>query len=114
MARTSAGKAPFDHRGLPPSPLQEEGGPPISPAGARGEGALPPGTPDSIIAAYRQAFGKMSADPEFLERGRAMSEDFVTMPHGEVARLVHKLGDTPPDAISFIDKLYKKQGLLPE
>jgi hypothetical protein len=43
-----------------------------------------------------------------------MSEDFFPMPHQQVESLIASLGSTPPDAIKFVDTLYKKQGLLPE
>jgi tripartite-type tricarboxylate transporter receptor subunit TctC len=76
--------------------------------------ALPPATPEPIVARYREAFARMSKDAEFLKRGRMMSEEFVPTAHGEVEQLVSKLGDTPPDALRFINALYKKQGLLSE
>jgi tripartite-type tricarboxylate transporter receptor subunit TctC len=76
--------------------------------------ALHPATREAVVTAYRAAFAKMSKDPEFLSRGRLMSEEFEPMTHTEVARLVDTLGNTPPDAIRFIDTLYKKQGLLSE
>ena len=76
--------------------------------------ALHPATSDHFVSVYREAFAKMSVDPDFLNRGRLMSEEFVPMDHTMVEKLITALGDTPPDAIKFIDRIYKKQGLLPE
>jgi hypothetical protein len=32
--------------------------------------ALAPGTPEGILTAYREAFGKLAAEPEFLQQGK--------------------------------------------
>jgi len=76
--------------------------------------ALPPGAPEPVADAYREAFAKMSKEPDFLDRGRKMSEEFVPMTHHEIEKLIATLGDTPPEAIKFIDNMYKKQGLTRE
>jgi tripartite-type tricarboxylate transporter receptor subunit TctC len=76
--------------------------------------ALPPGAPEPLADAYRLAFDRMSQDPEFLDRGRKMSEEFVPMTRRQVEALIEGLGDTPSEAIRFVDTLYKKQGLLAE
>jgi hypothetical protein len=76
--------------------------------------ALPPATPEPIAARYRDVFARMSKDAGFLDRGRVMSEDFIPVTHVAAERLVSQLGATPPDALKFIDGLYRKQGLLSE
>src|SRR5262245_29152089 len=46
--------------------------------------ALPPNPPKVMLDAYRDAYGKMMQDAEFVERGRKMSDDFEPWPHTEV------------------------------
>jgi tripartite-type tricarboxylate transporter receptor subunit TctC len=73
--------------------------------------ALPPHTPQPMIEAYRAAFAKVMADPEFAERGRKMSEDFEPMSSDEVKSLVDTLGSTPTEAIGYMSVMLRKQGL---
>jgi tripartite-type tricarboxylate transporter receptor subunit TctC len=73
--------------------------------------ALPPHTPQPILDAYRAAFAKAMADPEFAQRGRTMSEDFEPMASDEVKSLVDTLGGTPAEAIGYISAMLRKQGL---
>src|SRR4051812_30095158 len=73
--------------------------------------ALPPGTPEPILKAYREAFAKMTKDPEFLEKGRKMSEDFEPQQGVDVEGLLKILGNTTPDALDYIKKMLKGQGI---
>lgn len=73
--------------------------------------ALPAGTPDAIVAAYREAFLKASQDPEFLERSKKVSQDFEMQPASDVEVLVRTLDNTPPEAFEYISGMLKKQGL---
>ncbi len=77
--------------------------------------SLPPNTPPEIVATYRQAFQKMLADPEFLEKGKRISEDIGPMSHEDVALLV-KTADArlTPTAETFIRTLLTKQGIRPK
>jgi hypothetical protein len=61
--------------------------------------ALPPRSPAPMLANYREAFAKMVRDPQFIDRGKAISDDFEPMSHGDVEALIHRLGRTPPQAI---------------
>jgi tripartite-type tricarboxylate transporter receptor subunit TctC len=72
---------------------------------------LVPGTPAPIVAAYREAYAKTSADPEFVELGRRISEDFGPMSSGDVELLVHALADTPPEVMDYLSTMLAKQGL---
>jgi tripartite-type tricarboxylate transporter receptor subunit TctC len=72
---------------------------------------LPPATPSEVTRVYRDAFAKMAADEEFLERGTKISEDFTPMPHDDVEGLVQKLAATTPEAVKYINALLRKQGL---
>lgn len=73
--------------------------------------ALPPGTPQPIVAAYRDAFQKLSTDKDFLELGKKISEDFETQDGPSVANLIKTLGETSPEAIAYIKTMLKSQGI---
>ncbi len=73
--------------------------------------ALPPGTPEPIVKVYREAFQKMAKDKEFLELGKKISQDFETQTGPEVGGLIKTLGETPPEAIAYINTMLKGQGL---
>ena len=49
--------------------------------------------------------------PEFLDRARKISEDFMPMSSGDVETLIHRLGSLPPQAIDFMTVILRKQGL---
>jgi tripartite-type tricarboxylate transporter receptor subunit TctC len=76
--------------------------------------ALPPGTPEPIVAAYRAAFERMVADPEFIERGRQMADDLAPQSHADVERMIKELGRTPPAAIDYIADMLRRQGVKVE
>ena len=73
--------------------------------------ALPVDTPEPIVKIYREAFDKMVNDPEFLERGKKMSEDFEAQSAKDVETLINTLGQTPPEALDYIKDMLKKQGI---
>jgi tripartite-type tricarboxylate transporter receptor subunit TctC len=76
--------------------------------------ALPPKTPQVMLDTYRNAYGRMVQDQDFLERGKRTSDDFVPMSSAEVEALVQALGATPPGAFDYTTALLKKQGLPTE
>jgi tripartite-type tricarboxylate transporter receptor subunit TctC len=73
--------------------------------------ALGPGTPENILAMYREAFRKTAGDPEFLERGERISDGFAPMFPRDVETIVHTLADTTMEAIDFTKGLMRKQGI---
>jgi tripartite-type tricarboxylate transporter receptor subunit TctC len=73
--------------------------------------SLPPGTPKSIVEVYRQAFDAATKDPEFLEKGKAISQDFEPQKASDVERLINNLAATPQEVLDYNDALMKKQGL---
>ena len=73
--------------------------------------ALPPNTPKPMVAAYREAFAKMSKDPEFLEKGKKMSQDFEAQTGEDVQNLITTLGKTSPEAFDYIRAMMKRQGI---
>jgi putative tricarboxylic transport membrane protein len=73
--------------------------------------ALAPGTAAPVVAAYREAFRKTAADPDFRERGEVISDGFAPMTAGDVGTIVQTLVDTPNDALDYTKSLMRKQGL---
>jgi tripartite-type tricarboxylate transporter receptor subunit TctC len=77
--------------------------------------SLPPNTPPDIVATYREAFHKMLNDPEFLEKGKRISEDIGPMTHKDVALLVKTADERlTPAAEKYIRTLLAKQGIRPK
>lgn len=77
--------------------------------------ALVEATPRDVVEAYRAAFEKMFADPQFAERGAKVSEDLTPMSHQTVTTLVNQLVEnTTPEAEQFIKSLQRKQGIRVE
>jgi tripartite-type tricarboxylate transporter receptor subunit TctC len=77
--------------------------------------SLPPDTPAPIVATYREAFNKMAADPEFLEKGKRISEDIGPMTHADIEGLVKTAAERlTPAAESFLRAMHAKQGLRPK
>ncbi len=72
--------------------------------------ALPPGTPEPIVESYRQAFKKMTEDPEFIARAKDSTE-FTPTTSQDVADWLTSLGKTTPDAINFIAEMLSHQGI---
>ena len=72
---------------------------------------LPPGTPTTMVEAYRKAYRTMAADPEFLAQGRRISEVFAPMTDADIRSLVQTGADTPHEAIEFLDNLLRRQGI---
>lgn len=73
--------------------------------------ALPSGTPDDIVKVYREAYQQVIADPAFIERGKAVSEDFVTESAADVEALFDKLGGATPEATGYLTRILQEQGL---
>jgi hypothetical protein len=73
--------------------------------------ALAQGTPDDIVAAYRDAFDKLSAEPEFLEQGEKFSEGFAPMSARDVEAVVGILAETPNEAVDYTKAMMRRQGV---
>jgi tripartite-type tricarboxylate transporter receptor subunit TctC len=73
--------------------------------------ALPPGTPPAVVAAYRAAYQKIMADPQFNERGRKLSEVFEPMSAEDLKPLIHDIVTSPNAALDYVKQLLNKQGL---
>jgi tripartite-type tricarboxylate transporter receptor subunit TctC len=76
--------------------------------------ALPPKSPKPVVEVYRQAYSKVIQDPEFIDRGRKISDDIQPMLSADVEPLIRRLADVPPDAIEHIANMLRKQGVPTE
>lgn len=76
--------------------------------------ALAPGTPDDILAAYRGAFSKASADSDFHTQGTKISDGFFPMAASDMEQLITTLANTPAEALEYTKTLMRKQGLRVE
>jgi tripartite-type tricarboxylate transporter receptor subunit TctC len=72
---------------------------------------LTEGTPDDIVAAYRDAFNRIITDPEFLDRARKMSEDVSPTRARDVEFLVGKLAGVTDEAEDYLKNLLRKNGV---
>lgn len=74
--------------------------------------ALPPNTPADYVAAYRAAFGRMLADPEFQQQAKsALDPDYVMMSAPEAKQLIDDLAATREEDLEFLTRLRGKYGL---
>jgi tripartite-type tricarboxylate transporter receptor subunit TctC len=73
--------------------------------------ALPPKTPNDIVAVYRDAFHAMMTDPEFQKKATKVAPDVVEMTGADVAQLLKLLADTPTEALGYMQTMQKKQGI---
>ena len=74
--------------------------------------ALPPNTPESVVAAYREAYEKIFADPEFVKLGKTqISPDFGHQSAAEVTRLVRDTSYPSADVTAYTHKLRINHGL---
>ena len=76
--------------------------------------ALPAGTPAPVVSAYRDAYRAMLKDPQFVADSKKIGDDFEPRSGDDVKTLITALADTPPEAIAFIDKMLRKEGLTTE
>jgi tripartite-type tricarboxylate transporter receptor subunit TctC len=76
--------------------------------------ALPPKTPEPLVRAYRAAYKAASADPEFIEVGKRISEDIEPMAFEDVELIITGLGGTPPGAVAYLSAILRKQGIEAE
>ncbi len=73
--------------------------------------ALPPKSPKAVADTYRDAYAKIMHDPDFIDRGKKISDDFVPLSATEVETLIHRLGSLPPEATEYMTVILRKQGL---
>jgi tripartite-type tricarboxylate transporter receptor subunit TctC len=72
--------------------------------------ALPPGTPDGIVATYVKAFEAALNDSEFQAAWVKIDPDSPVASKADVEKLVRELGKAPPEAVEYIQAELKRQG----
>ena len=73
--------------------------------------ALPPDTPQPIVAAYRKAFEDAVLDPEFKAGINGTGEEFLPQHADALTVLLSTIGNTPREALGYLSDIAKKQGL---
>ncbi|MCZ6610747.1 MAG: hypothetical protein O7A66_12165 [Alphaproteobacteria bacterium] len=73
--------------------------------------ALPPKTPDGIAKAYRAAFAKTVADPEFKKRSKRMNEQVTIILAATLVKKLQALAALPPEALQYTREMLNRQGL---
>jgi len=72
--------------------------------------ALPPGTPDGIVATYGKAFEAALNDSQFQAAWAKIDPDSPVASKQDLEKLVRELGQTPPEALEYIQAELKRQG----
>ena len=73
--------------------------------------ALAEDTPEDLANAYRAAFQRMIKDPDFIERGKKISEDLAPMSHIDMEKFIGQMAGVTEETEIFIKNLLRKQGL---
>jgi len=74
--------------------------------------ALPPGTPKAIVDVYRDAFNRITKDPEFVKQGKMqLSIDLRAIPGEKVEEILKQVTDVSNEALEYSSRLRKKYGL---
>lgn len=73
--------------------------------------ALMPGTPEPIVAAYREAMAATAHDPEFEEMRKKLSDDVIVVPYQTIEAVIRRIAATPDEAIQYQKVLLRTQGL---
>jgi hypothetical protein len=69
--------------------------------------ALPPGTPQTIVDVYRDAFMKVAADPEFAKLMDQSMQGYTVLAPQEMAKAITDLAATPEVALKKTDELLR-------
>lgn len=73
--------------------------------------ALPPNTPSGIVEAYRAAFRKTMADPDFLAQAAKMGDDVSVVSPESMEAVIKTLAELPPEALGYMRQILARQGL---
>jgi tripartite-type tricarboxylate transporter receptor subunit TctC len=68
---------------------------------------LPPDTAQEIVGAYREAFGKVAADPEFMKLMEQAMQGYSVIPPEAMARAINDLAAIPDEALKTTDELLR-------
>ena len=73
--------------------------------------ALPPGTPESTVASYLQAFDKAVKDPAFRDPWSKIDPDSPIASKTDLETLIGDLEKVSPEALQFIREELRRQGV---
>jgi tripartite-type tricarboxylate transporter receptor subunit TctC len=76
--------------------------------------ALPPGTPTDVVQVYRDAFLKMTQDPEFNARAKVMADDFTPTTWQDLQSWIKTMGDTSRESLDYLAVMLRHQGVAVE
>ena len=68
---------------------------------------LPPDTAQEIVGVYREAFGKVAADPEFMKLMEQAMQGYSVITPEEMARAINDLAAIPDEALKTTDELLR-------
>ena len=72
--------------------------------------ALPPGTPDAIVAVYVEAFERMNKDPHFREEYSRIDPDWAEASKRDYDRIIGNLAKVTPETLDFLQAELTRQG----
>lgn len=73
--------------------------------------ALPPETPDAVVAAYVKALEATNNDPAFKEEYSKVDPDSLPIGKADIERQLAALAKVTPDTLKFLEEEQKRQGL---
>jgi hypothetical protein len=76
--------------------------------------ALPPGTSTDVVQVYRDAFLKMTQDPEFNARAKVMADDFTPTTWQDLQSWIKTMGDTSRESLDYLAVMLRHQGVAVE
>jgi tripartite-type tricarboxylate transporter receptor subunit TctC len=72
--------------------------------------ALPANTPQPIVAAYRDAFKKLSDDAAFIEQSKKMAEDFTIQTGDDIEKAILTVDSTSKETVQYVADMLARQG----
>ena len=72
--------------------------------------ALPAGTPEPIVAAYRQAYAKLADEPAFVEQSKKIAEDFTIQTGDDIEKAILTVDNTSKETVQHVADMLLRQG----
>ena len=73
--------------------------------------ALPPKTPDNIVATYVKAFNETLADPQYRADFAKIDPDSPVASKADIEALVGKLATVSPETLEYVQAEIKQQNV---
>jgi tripartite-type tricarboxylate transporter receptor subunit TctC len=74
--------------------------------------ALPPNTPDNIVATYNNAFAATIEDPAFKSEYSKINPDALFVAGSDVSMRVNNVVNVSPETLQYMDQLLQRQGFV--